>query len=61
MKYLNLIQSLTNIDHIQVLNEEPTPDDEEYVNIPTSGDFKLYLKKKKIFNKKKNLMSDFYY
>ncbi len=49
MEYLELIKSLTNIKQIQVLNEEPRPDEKEYINIFTTGDFKLYLKKKDFY------------
>jgi hypothetical protein len=49
MEYLDLIKSLTNIDQIQVLHEELRPDDERFLIIPTSGHFKMYLKKKRDF------------
>jgi hypothetical protein len=34
---------------VQVLHEELRPDDERFLIIPTSGHFKMYLKKKRDF------------
>ncbi|CAF2759697.1 unnamed protein product [Rotaria sp. Silwood2] len=44
-EYLELIRSLTNIDNIQILNNEPTADQNEYMHIATTSDHKkLYFK-----------------
>ncbi len=44
MNYLNLIKSLTNIDNIQVLDDEPTAHQTEYIHIATTSQYKLYFK-----------------
>ena len=47
-EYLDLIEPLANIDNIQILNEEPTADQKEYINLDkaSSSDYKLYFKSK---------------
>jgi hypothetical protein len=41
-----LIGSFTNTDNLQILLDEPTADQKNYMNIATTSDYKLYLKSK---------------
>ncbi|CAF0867028.1 unnamed protein product [Rotaria sordida] len=43
-EYFELIKSLTNIDNIQILNDEPTVDQKEYIHIATTSDYRLFFK-----------------
>jgi hypothetical protein len=43
---MEVFKSLTKIDNIQVLIEEPTADRKEYINIGTTSNYKLYFKSK---------------
>jgi len=45
-EYVDLIQPLANIDTIEILIEEPTANQTQYIPISTTTDYKLYFKSK---------------
>jgi valyl-tRNA synthetase len=45
-EYIDLIQPLANIDTIEILIEEPTADQTQYIPISITSDYKLYFKSK---------------